>query len=103
MFVCSGENIYPGEVEALLERHPAVHQASVVPLADDERGQVPVAFVVLRLGGEASEAELRRFALAHAMPVQHPRHVWFVPELPLTGTNKIDRRALIEEARRRTA
>jgi len=103
MFVCSGENIYPGEVEAVLERHPAVHQASVVPLADDERGQVPVAFVVRRPGGAAGEAELKAFALARLMPVQHPRRVWFVDELPLTGTNKIDRRALIAEARRRTA
>jgi long-chain acyl-CoA synthetase len=98
MFVCSGENIYPGEVEALLERHPAVHQASVVPAADEERGQIPVAFVVLRPGAEPDEAALKQFALANAPPVQHPRHVFFKPELPLTGTSKIDRRALAEEA-----
>jgi long-chain acyl-CoA synthetase len=103
MFVCSGENIYPGEVEALLERHPAVHQASVVPVADEERGQMPVAFVVLRSGAVASEAELKQFALTNAPPVQHPRHVFFKPELPLTGTAKIDRRALAEEAARLTA
>jgi hypothetical protein len=98
MFVCSGENIYPGEVEALLERHPAVHQASVVPVADEERGHIPVAFIVLRPGLEASEAEIKQFALANAPPVQHPRRVSFKPELPLTGTSKIDRRALAEEA-----
>jgi acyl-CoA synthetase (AMP-forming)/AMP-acid ligase II len=98
MFVCAGENIYPGEIEGLLERHPAVHQASLVPVADDERGQIPVAFVVPRPGVAASEDELKSHALAHAMPVKHPRRIWFVPELPLTGTNKIDRRALIAEA-----
>jgi acyl-CoA synthetase (AMP-forming)/AMP-acid ligase II len=98
MFVCAGENIYPGEIEGLLERHPAVHQASLVPVADDERGQIPVAFVVLRPGATASEDELKTHILAHAMPVKHPRHVWFVPELPLTGTNKIDRRKLMAEA-----
>jgi len=98
MFVCSGENIYPGEVEGMLERHPAVHQASVVPVPDDERGQIPVAFIVLRPGAAATEDEIKSHALARAMPVQHPRRVWFVPELPLTGTNKIDRRALIDEA-----
>jgi long-chain acyl-CoA synthetase len=97
MFVCSGENIYPGEVEALLERHPAVHQASIVPLADDERGMIPIAFVVLRPGAAAGEAEIKEFALANAPPVQHPRRVFFKAELPLTGTNKIDRRALAEE------
>ena len=50
-----------------------------------------------------SEAELRQFALANAPPVQHPRRVFFIPELPLTGTNKIDRRALAEEARFRVS
>jgi acyl-CoA synthetase (AMP-forming)/AMP-acid ligase II len=98
MFVCSGENIFPGEIEGLIERHPAVHQASVVAVADEERGQIPVAFVVRRPGEDASEAELKSFALAHLAPVQHPRHLWFVTELPLTGTNKIDRRALAAEA-----
>jgi len=98
MFVCAGENIYPGEIEGLLERHRAVHQASLVPVADDERGHIPVAFVVLRPGATASEDALKAHILAHAMPVKHPRHIWFVPELPLTGTNKIDRRALMAEA-----
>jgi long-chain acyl-CoA synthetase len=98
MFVCAGENIYPGEIEGLIERHPAVHQASLVPVADDERGQIPVAFVVLRPGASATEDEIKSHVLARAMPVKHPRHVWFVPELPLTGTNKIDRRALAIEA-----
>jgi acyl-coenzyme A synthetase/AMP-(fatty) acid ligase len=46
MFVCAGENIYPGEVEKLLERHPAVLQCAVVPLADEIKGQLPVAFIV---------------------------------------------------------
>lgn len=98
MFVCSGENIYPGEVEALLERHPAVHQASVVPLADEERGMIPIAFIVLRPTASTDEAAIKQFALANAPPVQHPRRVFFKAELPLTGTNKIDRKALAEEA-----
>lgn len=98
MFVCSGQKVYPGEVEALLERHPSVHQASVVPVGDDERGQVPVAFVVLRPGFSADEAGLKSYVVANAIPVKHPRRVWFERELPLTGTNKIDRRALAEAA-----
>jgi long-chain acyl-CoA synthetase len=81
-----------------VERHPAVHQASVVPVADEERGQIPIAFIVLRSGAETDETDLRQFALANAPPVQHPRRVFFKPELPLTGTSKIDRRALAEEA-----
>jgi acyl-CoA synthetase (AMP-forming)/AMP-acid ligase II len=98
MFVCGGENIYPNEVEKLLERHPAVAQAAVVPLADEIKGQLPVAFVVPRPGAAPSVDEIKQFALAHAPAYQHPRFVAFVEQLPLAGTNKVDRRALIEEA-----
>ena len=98
MFVCSGENIYPGEVEKLLERHPDIHQAAVVPMPDEERGQVPVAFVVPRNEVAPGYAEVKGFALAHAPAFMHPRRVAFVAELPLAGTNKVDRRALIQNA-----
>jgi long-chain acyl-CoA synthetase len=101
MFVCSGENIYPGEVERLLERHPSVHQACVVPLPDDERGEVPVAFVVLAAGHDPGAEELKRFAIAGGPAYQHPRRIAFVADLPWAGTNKIDRKALIEEAQAR--
>ncbi|MBI3515331.1 MAG: acyl--CoA ligase, partial [Proteobacteria bacterium] len=90
MFVCSGENIFPGEVETMLERHPAIDQACVVPLPDEIRGQMPVAFVVPAPGSALSEDDVKRFALANAPPYQHPRRVWFERELPLAGTNKID-------------
>ncbi|WP_024507250.1 class I adenylate-forming enzyme family protein [Bradyrhizobium sp. ARR65] len=99
MFVCSGENIYPGEVEKLLERHPNVQQAVVVPLADEERSQVPVAFIVPRTGARPSVEEIRKFAIANGPAYQHPRRVEFVSELPWAGTNKIDRKSLIERAR----
>jgi len=99
MFVCSGENIYPGEVEKLLERHPQVREACVLPLPDDERGQVPVAFIVPQPGAELSYAEIKRHALEHGPAYQHPRRVAFVPQLPWAGTNKIDRAALLASAR----
>jgi long-chain acyl-CoA synthetase len=99
MFVCSGENIYPGEVEKLLERHPQVQQAAVVPLPDEERSQVPVAFIVTREQPTPSFDDIRQFAIANGPAYQHPRRVEFVHELPWAGTNKIDRKALIDRAR----
>lgn len=99
MFVCSGENIYPGEVEKMLETHPAVQQAAVVPLPDEERGQVPVAFVVTRASETLGVDQIRQFALANGPAYQHPRRIEFLHELPWAGTNKVDRRALIERAR----
>jgi acyl-CoA synthetase (AMP-forming)/AMP-acid ligase II len=98
MFVSGGENIFPADVERMLERHPAVSHAAVVPIDDDIKGQKPVAFVILRHGESVTEDEIKRFALAHAPAYQHPRFVWFVDELPLASTNKVDRAAL-----RRTA
>ena len=94
MFVCGGENIFPIEVESLLERHPAVHQAYVMPFDHEMKGQVPYAFVVLRSAATATEEELKQFALANGPAYRHPRRVFFLPELPLAGTNKIDQVAL---------
>ncbi|AHF79092.1 AMP-binding enzyme family protein 13 (plasmid) [Sodalis praecaptivus] len=99
MFICSGENIYPVEVEKTLESHPQVRQACVVPLPDEERGQVPVAFVVLRPGSVLDDAALKQHALRHAPAYQHPRRIAFVSELPWAGTNKVDRNALLALAR----
>jgi acyl-CoA synthetase (AMP-forming)/AMP-acid ligase II len=103
MFVSGGENIYPADVERMLERHPAVSHAAVVPIDDEIKGQKPVAFVILRHGAAASEDEIKRFALANAPAYQHPRSVWFVEELPLASTNKVDRAALRRTAAERIA
>lgn len=99
MFVCSGENIYPGEVEKMLERHPLVQQAAVVPLPDEERGQVPVAFIVARPNARLEAGEIRTYSLSNGPAYQHPRRIAFVGDLPWAGTNKVDRKALIEKAR----
>ncbi len=99
MFVSGGENVYPGEVETMLERHPDITQAIVVPVDDDIKGQKPVAFVILRDGAQLAEQEVKDYALAHAAPYLHPRRVWFLSEFPLAGTNKVDRNALRRQAR----
>ena len=98
MFQCGGENVYPGEVEKLLGRHPDVAQACVVPVPDEIKYQLPVAFVVPRPGTRPTEDTLRRFALDNGPAYAHPRAVWFVDELPLAGTNKIDRKVLVDRA-----
>jgi acyl-CoA synthetase (AMP-forming)/AMP-acid ligase II len=101
MFVCGGENIYPGEVESMLERHCDIVQACVLPVPDEIKGEKPFAFVVLRNGAQLTEADVKRFALENAPAYQHPRGVAFMAELPLSSTNKIDRKALGRLARER--
>jgi long-chain acyl-CoA synthetase len=98
MFVSGGENIYPADVERMLERHPDIAQAAVVPIDDDIKGQKPVAFVIKKPGRALDGEAVKRFALAHAPAYQHPRFVWFVDELPLASTNKLDRAALYQMA-----
>jgi long-chain acyl-CoA synthetase len=94
MFVCGGENIFPSDIERLLERHPDVAQAAVVPVDDEIKGQKPVAFIIPRAGHHADEGAIKRFALANAPAYQHPRFIWLVERFPLASTNKIDRDAL---------
>ncbi|KAA9002713.1 acyl--CoA ligase [Affinibrenneria salicis] len=101
MFVCGGENIWPGEVEKLLESHPQVQQACVVPVADDIKGQKPVAWVIPRAGESLDPQALKNWALQQGPAYLHPRHIWLTDHFPLAGTNKVDRRALQISAEQR--
>jgi acyl-CoA synthetase (AMP-forming)/AMP-acid ligase II len=101
MFVCGGENIYPGEVEKRIEAHPDVVQACVVPVDDAIKGQKPVAFVVPRPGAAPTEDAIKAFTLEHGPAYAHPRRVWLVDRLPLGPTGKIDRKGLAALARQR--
>lgn len=96
MFVCGGENVYPGQVESLLEKHPAVAQAAVIPMDHAIKGQAPAAFVVLHAACEANEDDIKQFALEEGPAFAHPRRVVLLDEMPLGGTRKVDKRALAE-------
>jgi len=100
MFVSGGENIYPSEVERLLETHPLVQQAAVLPVDDDIKGQKPAAFVVLKPGSTLTVESLKQYCLKHAPAYQHPRWIWFIDKLPLASTNKIDKSQLREDIKR---
>jgi long-chain acyl-CoA synthetase len=100
MFVCGGENVYPGEVEAVIDRHPDVAESAVVPVPDEVKGEKPFAFVVRRAGTNVEEDAIRQFVLANAPAYQHPRMVAFLDALPTSGPGKVDRPALTALARR---
>ncbi len=98
MFNCGGENVYPGEVESLLERHPGIQQAAIVPVDDHIKGQIPVAFVVRSAGASVDESSVKKFALENGPAYQHPRHVLFIDDMPLAGSKKIDKATLRRRA-----
>ena len=98
MFVCAGENIYPDAVEQMLERHPDIHQVVVVPIDDELKGKLPTCFVRAEPGSDLTVDDVKQFALAHGPAYAHPRHVWFVEEILLASTAKIDRNGLTDLA-----
>ena len=102
MLKVSGVYVSPFEVEATLVQHPAVLEAAVIGAADAEGLTKTKAFVVLKPGQTASEADLKAFVKERLAPYKYPRAIEFVGELPKTATGKIQRFKLRDrEAARR--
>jgi fatty-acyl-CoA synthase len=91
VIISGGENISSVEVEGVLLRHPAVQEVAIVGLPDDKWGETPHAFVVLRDGASATEAEIIEFVRERLAHFKSPRGVSFVSELPKTATGKIQK------------
>jgi len=94
MIVSGGENLFPGEVEELLITHPAVAEAAVIGVPDEEFGQRLAAYLVLREGQALSEDEARAFVRQNLARFKVPRDVLFIDELPRTPTGKVLKREL---------
>ncbi|HEY2079029.1 MAG TPA: acyl-CoA synthetase [Streptosporangiaceae bacterium] len=98
VIISGGENISSLEVEDVLYRHPAVAFAGVVAVPDPTWGESPRAYVELKPGGKATEAELVEFCRANLPHFKAPRSVVFGP-LPKTSTGKIQKNILRDRAR----
>jgi long-chain acyl-CoA synthetase len=99
MIKYKGFPVAPAEVEAVLLEHPAVRDCGVIGRPDDDAGEVPCAFVVLRDGrpaGAAVSSELCSFVAERLTAYKQPREVRFVPAIPRTPSGKILRRELRE-------
>lgn len=84
----------PAELEALLVTHPAVADAAVIGVPDDEAGELPKAFVALKQGQEASEDEIKQFVAEKVATYKQIRLLEFVEEIPKSASGKILRRLL---------
>ena len=96
MLKVSGIYVSPFEVEATLVQHPAVLEAAVIGVPDAEGLTKTKAFVVLKAGSSATDAELKAFVKDKLAPYKYPRQIEFVAELPKTATGKIQRFKLRE-------
>jgi acyl-CoA synthetase (AMP-forming)/AMP-acid ligase II len=93
-----GLQVAPAELEAVLHTHPAVADAAVIPSADEEAGEVPKAFVVLK--SEASAEEIMNYVAERVAPHKKIRRLEFVEQIPKTASGKILRRLLVERERK---
>jgi acyl-CoA synthetase (AMP-forming)/AMP-acid ligase II len=98
VIIRGGSNISPGEVEDVLIAHPAVSEAGVVGAPDPEFRQVVWAYVALRAGVEAGEAELKAWARERIAAYKVPERIIFAEQLPKGLTGKTDRKTLRERA-----
>jgi len=99
MIISSGYNIAGPEVEEALLRHPDVAETAVIGVADDERGMIVKAIVVLRAGAELGEEPaktLQDFVKSQIAPYKYPRVIEFADVLPRTATGKLQRFRLRE-------
>jgi long-chain acyl-CoA synthetase len=102
LIISGGVNVYPAEIESELLAHPAVGDAAVIGVPDDEWGEVVVAVVEVREGVEGSEAlaaELLEHCRAHLARFKCPRRVDFVDHLPRTDSGKLYKRRLRDSYR----
>lgn len=94
VIISGGENISSVEVEGVMLRHPAIQEVAIVGLPDQRWGEAPHAFVVLKSGADATEAELREFARANLAHFKAPHSITFIDALPKTATGKIQKYVL---------
>ncbi|WP_166521210.1 AMP-binding protein [Modestobacter roseus] len=103
LVLVNGFNVYPGEVERVLDAHPGVARSAVIGLPDPRTGEAVHAVVVAAPGAEVDEAELRAHAAASLARFKVPVAVHVVPELPQSLTGKVSRARLRELGMERAA
>lgn len=92
----AGHRMSTAELENAIDEYPNVNESAVVPIADDLRGQVPVAFVILDKGkpSEQLEVKIKKHVDKKIGPIARPAKIYFVDDLPKTRSGKIMRRIL---------
>ena len=94
MIIRGGFNVYPREIEEVLYEHPAVREAAVIGIPDEEHGEEVAAAVALKDGASATPDELREYVKSQVAAFKYPRKVWLVDDLPKGPTGKILRREI---------
>ncbi len=94
MVIRGGENVYPAEIEAVLDEHPAVIESAVFGVADELMGEELGVWARARRGASVEPADLRAYVLERLAHFKAPRYVWLVDAFPMTVTGKIQKFAI---------
>uniref|UniRef100_A0A8C3B3B8 Medium-chain acyl-CoA ligase ACSF2, mitochondrial n=1 Tax=Cyclopterus lumpus TaxID=8103 RepID=A0A8C3B3B8_CYCLU len=98
MIIRGGENIYPTEIEQLLQTHPKIKEVQVVGVQDTRLGEEVCACIRLVDGEQCTAEEIKAFCKGQISHFKIPRYFLFVTSYPMTGTGKIQKVKLREEA-----
>jgi long-chain acyl-CoA synthetase len=101
MIIVGGFNVYPRDVEEILFQNPKVLEAAVIGVRDKKSGESVKAFIVLKAGQNATEAEMEAFSRERLTAYKVPKAFEFRADLPKTMVGKVLRRALVEEEKKK--
>ncbi|XP_061974649.1 probable CoA ligase CCL5 [Populus nigra] len=94
----NGYQVAPAELEAILLGHPQVLDAAVIPVEDEEAGQIPMAYVVRTAGSELTEEQVIQFVANQVAPYKKVRRVGFISAIPKSAAGKILRKELVSHS-----
>ncbi|WP_457641615.1 fatty acid--CoA ligase [Persephonella sp.] len=98
LIISKGINIYPREIEEVLNAHPDVEECAVVGKKDEHHGEIPVAFIKLAEGVEKfDEKEIRKYLKENLANYKIPKHIYLLEDFPRNATGKILKRVLREK------
>ena len=104
LIICSGYNVYPRRIEEAIYEHPSVEEVTVIGINDGYRGEAPKAFIKLRAGATATEADIRKHLEPKISKIEMPAEIEFRDALPKTMIGKLSKKELkAEEAARQKA
>ena len=105
LIICSGYNVYPRRIEEAIYDHPAVEEVTVIGIKDQYRGEAPKAFIKLKAGVTATEADIRTHLETKLSKIEMPAQIEFRDAPPKTMIGKLSKKELKaeEEARRKAS
>ena len=92
LMISGGENIYPAEIEGVLNSHPFIRESGVMGRKDDKWGEIPIAFIVKN--NPITEEEIKTFCIEKLAKYKIPKEIYFISEIPRNASKKILRRQL---------